>query len=119
MPTPDIEALTRMLTRLKLTAIRDQLDGLLGSAARRKLNLLDAVKMLCKAEVARKDERRIQMASSIAKFPFVRTLEGFEFEAQPSLDPKLIQNSPRPAVSPKGTRCCCSARPMWARRAWP
>jgi len=25
------------------------------------------------------------MAMSIAKFPFVRTLEGFEYEAQPSL----------------------------------
>jgi DNA replication protein DnaC len=35
--------------------------------------------------------RRIQMASSIAKFPFVRTLDQFEFDAQPSLDPKLIQ----------------------------
>ncbi len=89
--TPDVEALTRMLTRLKLTAIRDQLDSLLDSAARRKLNLVDTVKMLCEAEVARKDERRIQMASSIAKFPFVRTLEGFDFDAQPSLDPKLIQ----------------------------
>ena len=87
----DIEVLTRMLTRLKLTAIRDQLDSLLDSASRRKLTLLDTVKFLCEAEVARKDERRIQMASSIARFPCVRTLEGFEFEAQPSLDPKLIQ----------------------------
>jgi DNA replication protein DnaC len=80
-----------MLTRLKLTAIRDQLDSLLDSAARRKLSLIDTVKMLCEAEVARKDERRIQMASSIAKFPFVRTLDGFDFDAQPSLDPKLVQ----------------------------
>ena len=49
------------------------------------------MKLLCEAEVARKDERRIQMASSIAKFPFVRTLEGFEFAAQPSLDAKLVR----------------------------
>ncbi|WP_304440605.1 ATP-binding protein [Pelomonas sp. Root1217] len=28
---------------------------------------------------------------SIAKFPCVRTLEGFEFEAQPSIDPKLVR----------------------------
>lgn len=89
--TNDPEALTRMLTRLKLTAIRDQLDSLLDTAARRKLTLLDTVKLLCEAEVARKDQRRIQMASSIAKFPFVRTLDGFEFAAQPSLDPKLIR----------------------------
>src|SRR5207302_10820739 len=73
------------------TAIRDQLDSLLDTATRRKLTLLDTVKLLCEAEVARKDERRIQMASSIAKFPFVRTLDGFEFSAQPSLDPKLIR----------------------------
>lgn len=89
--TPDLEALMRMLTRLKLTAVRDQLDSLLDLATRRKLTLLDTVKLLCEAEVARKDERRIQMASSIAKFPFVRTLDGFEFPAQPSLDPKLIR----------------------------
>ncbi|WP_409513988.1 ATP-binding protein [Variovorax sp. MHTC-1] len=28
---------------------------------------------------------------SIAKFPCVRTLEGFEYEAQPSVDPKQIR----------------------------
>lgn len=89
--SPDLEALTQMLTRLKLTAIRDQLDSLLEAAARRKLTLLETVKFLCEAEIARKNERRIQMASSIAKFPFVRTLEGFDFDAQPSVDPKLIR----------------------------
>ena len=46
---------------------------------------------LCAAEIARKDQRRIAMAMSIAKFPFVRTLEGFEYEAQPSLDPGQIR----------------------------
>lgn len=87
----DPESLKRMLTRLKLTAIRDQLDTLLDTAARRKPTLLDPVQLLCEAEVARKDERRIQMASSIAKFPFVRTLDSFEFAAQPSLDAKLVR----------------------------
>jgi DNA replication protein DnaC len=32
------------------------------------------------------------MGTSIAKFPFVRTLEGFDFEAQPSLDPKQVRD---------------------------
>ena len=84
--------LTRMLTRLKLTAVRDQLDSLLDEAARRELSLRESLALLCAAEVARKDERRIQMAMSIAKFPFVRTLEDFEFDAQPSLDPKQIRD---------------------------
>lgn len=86
-----MDDLERMLTRLQLTAIRDQLDTLLDQAARADMTLREALAMLCAAEVARKDERRIQMGLSIAKFPFVRTLDGFEFEAQPSVDPKLVR----------------------------
>ena len=88
---PDIDALERRLTRLKLTAIRDGLDRLLDEAARSDFTLRESLAFLCEAEVARKDERRIQMASSIAKFPFVRTLEAFDFDSQPSLDPKQIR----------------------------
>jgi DNA replication protein DnaC len=86
-----VEELEAMLGRLRLTAIRDQLDNLLEEAARQELNLREALTWLCQAEIARKDQRRIAMAMSIAKFPFVRTLEGFEFEAQPSLDPGQIR----------------------------
>lgn len=88
----EADELTRMLTRLKLTAIRDQLDALLDEAARRQLSLRETLAFLCEAEVARKDERRIQMALSIAKFPYLRTLEDFEFDAQPSLDPRQIRD---------------------------
>jgi len=87
---PD-EGLIRMLTRLKLTAIRDQLTNLLDEASRRQLTLLDTLQFLCEAEIARKDGRRIQMGLSIAKFPCVRTLDTFDFEAQPSVDPRQIR----------------------------
>jgi DNA replication protein DnaC len=83
--------LWQMLSRLKLTAIRDQLDGLLDEASKRELTLRETVGLLCEREIARKDERRIEMALSIAKFPFVRDLAGFDFKAQPSLDPKQIR----------------------------
>jgi hypothetical protein len=42
-------------------------------------------------EIARRDERRISMASKSAQFPFVRELEGFDWSAQPSLDPRQIR----------------------------
>jgi DNA replication protein DnaC len=83
--------LPEMLGRLKLTAMRDRLDVLLDEAARRELNLPEALSLLCEAEVAHREERRIQMGLSIAKFPYVRTLEGFDFTAQPSLDPKQVR----------------------------
>jgi hypothetical protein len=59
----DHDELLDMLSRLKLTAIRDQLDSLLDEAARRELTLREAVAFLCAREIARKDERRVEMAS--------------------------------------------------------
>ena len=85
-------SLPEMLERLRLTALRDRLDGLLDEAARRDLTLPEALVLLCEAEVAHREERRIQMGLGIAKFPHVRTLESFDFAAQPSLDPKQVRD---------------------------
>jgi DNA replication protein DnaC len=89
--TIDHEGLPTALSRLKLTAIRDQLDSLLDEAAKRELTLREALAFLVEREIARKDERRITMASKIAHFPAVRDLDGFDFAAQPSLDPRQIR----------------------------
>lgn len=89
--TVDHEVLIAMLDRLKLTAVRDQLDTLLDEAARSEMTLREALAFLASREIARRDERRIHMASKIAQFPFVRELEGFEYDAQPSLDPRQIR----------------------------
>jgi DNA replication protein DnaC len=84
----DHEGLLTALSRLKLTAIRDQLDSLLDEAAKRELSLREALAFLVEREIARKDERRVTMASKIAHFPAVRDLDGFDFSAPPSLDPR-------------------------------
>lgn len=91
MLNAECERLEGMLTRLKLTAIRDQLETLLDEASRRDFSLRESLTFLCEAEVARKDQRRIAMGLSIAQFPFVRSLEDVDFEAQPSVDPKQIR----------------------------
>ena len=84
--------LERMLTRLKLTAIRDQLDGLLDEAGRGELTIREALTLFCEREIARKDQRRIEMSFGLARFPFVRDLSGFDFEAQPSVDKGQIRD---------------------------
>src|SRR5215471_1822118 len=81
----DHDHLIAMLNRLKLTAIRDQLDSLIDEAARRELTIREAVALFCEREIARKDERRIEMSIGLARFPFVRDLDGFDFSAQPSV----------------------------------
>jgi DNA replication protein DnaC len=83
--------LVAMLSRLKLTAIRDQLDSLVDEAGRRELTIREALGMFCEREIARKDERRIEMSIGLARFPFVRDLAGFDFAAQPSIDKSQVR----------------------------
>ena len=73
---PDEDRLTAMLTRLKLTAIRDGLDSLLDEASRGELTLRESLALLCVREIARKDSRRIEMAIGLARFPTPATSPG-------------------------------------------
>ena len=111
--------LPEMLGRLKLTAMRDRLDGLLDEAARRELSLPETLALLCEAEVAHREERRIQMGLGIAKFPYVRTLEGFDFAAQPSLDPKQVRELAACRWVANGDTLLVRARPASASRTSP
>jgi DNA replication protein DnaC/transposase len=87
----DHDHLTALLGRLKLTALRDQLDSLIDEAGRRELTIREALTLFCEREVARRDQRRIDMSFGLARFPFVRDLSGFDFGAQPSLDKAQIR----------------------------
>ena len=87
-----IDRLEAMLARLQPSGIRDQLDNLLDEAARANLSARETLILLCEREIARKDHRRIEMALKLAHFPAVKELAGFDFEAQPSIDPKQIRD---------------------------
>jgi DNA replication protein DnaC len=89
---PPTDPLDAMLARLQLCGIRDQLDSLLDEAARANLSARETLILLCEREIARKDHRRIEMALKLAHFPAVKELTGFDFEAQPSIDPKQIRD---------------------------
>ena len=69
--------LTALLDRLKLTVLRDQLDSLIDEAGRRDLTIREALTLFCEREVARRDQRRIDMSFGLARFPFVRDLTGW------------------------------------------
>jgi DNA replication protein DnaC len=99
----DHDHLLAMPNRLKLTAIRDQLDSRIDEAARREPTIREALSLFCEREIARKDERRIEISIGLARFPFVRDLDGFDGAcpraarsadpgaAQPSIDNKQIR----------------------------
>lgn len=83
--------LVGILTRLRLTGIRDRLDNLLDEASNKKMNLREAVAFLFEQEIDQKNQIRLRMGLNLAKFPYVRTMEQFDFTAQSSIDPGQIR----------------------------
>ncbi len=79
------------LGRLRLATTRETLPALLTEAAREKWTYLDFIDQMTRREVDSKQDKRVRMGMTIAHFPMVRTLEGFDFAAQPSVDERLVR----------------------------
>ena len=89
--SPQLERVTRYLTRLQLVATRDRLETLLQHAAKEESSYLDFLDRVLGEEVASKNEKRMKMGAQIAHFPLQRSLEDFDFSLQPSIDRALIR----------------------------
>jgi IstB-like ATP binding protein len=83
------------LSRLKLTGVRDQLDSLIDEASVMISQCVRRLALLCEREIARKNQHRIETPLKLAQVPFLRDLTGFDFAAQPSVDPEQIRDSCR------------------------
>ena len=91
MNPAQLERLREQLTRLRLLKSRERLDALLQEAAAKDLSYADFLDQVLGEEVAAKAEKNITMRTSLARFPFVKSLEAFDFTYQPSLDKKHLQ----------------------------
>jgi DNA replication protein DnaC len=85
------ERVLERLGRLHLTTTRETLPALLTEAAREKWTYLDFMDQFTRREAESKQDKRVRMGMTIAHFPMVRTLEGFDFAAQPSVDERLVR----------------------------
>ncbi|MCY1077036.1 ATP-binding protein [Archangium lansingense] len=79
------------LERLRLGHLAERLESLLAEAARTEPTYLDFIDALLREEVGAKQRKRISMGITIAHFPAVKTLEDFDFKAQPSVDQRLVR----------------------------
>lgn len=79
------------LKQLKLQRLSDQIDGYLQDAAKQQWGYDEFLRQLIDAELASKQDKRTEMGTRMARFPFVKTLESFEFAYQPSIDAKRIK----------------------------
>ena len=88
MKTDNLEEL---LGELRLTTIRDRLDNLLDEATRNNLTNRELIAFLINEELGSKRGKRVVMGTTMARFPFKRSLDDFDFASQPSVDPKQIR----------------------------
>lgn len=83
--------LDNMLGRLKLSCLRDRLDNLLDEASKKELNLREALAFFLEVELSSKTEKRVRMGQTMARFPYQKSLDAFDYGAQPSVDPKQVR----------------------------
>lgn len=86
------ERIGEHLTRLRLFKSRERYEALLQEAATREMSYSDFLDGLLTEEVESKTAKNITMRTHLARFPFVKSLEVFDFSYQPSLDRKQIQS---------------------------
>lgn len=85
-----MERLQESLGRLRLIKSRERLEALLQEAVTRELSYANFLDQLLTEEVSSKTQKNITMRTNLARFPFVKGLDAFDFGYQPSLDKKQI-----------------------------
>jgi DNA replication protein DnaC len=90
MNAAQLERLQEQCARLRLIKSRERLEALLQEASTQELPYADFLDRLLAEEVAAKTAKNVTMRTNLARFPFVKGLETFDFGYQPSLDKKQI-----------------------------
>jgi DNA replication protein DnaC len=85
------ERVQGQLARLKLARMADGLDMLSQEAAKQEWTYLAFLDRLLEMELSARYERDVAMKIKLAHFPFIKTLEQFDFAFQPSLNERQIR----------------------------
>src|SRR5213594_2514303 len=92
MSAAQLERLQEHLQRLRLFKVRERLEALLQDATTQETPYADFLDLVLTEEVASKTAKHVIMRTRLARFPFVKSLETFDFSYQPSIDRKQIQS---------------------------
>ncbi len=85
------EHLQAILERLKLTRVPERLDQLAEAAAKESWTYVEFLDRVLDVEVSARLERDVTMKTRLARFPFVKTLDQFDFSFQPALNEAQIR----------------------------
>ena len=90
--TPQLERLSAHCQRLRLHRVAVELTAVLEQAAKKDVSYADFLDNVLTREVEAKQEKHQAMRVMMARFPFQKTLESFDWKFQPSIEPKVIKD---------------------------
>jgi DNA replication protein DnaC len=90
MNPAQMERLSENLMKLRLLKSRERLEAVLQDAATKEMAYSDFLEQILSEEVAAKTQKNVAMRTAMARFPFVKPLETFDFGYQPSIDKKQV-----------------------------
>ena len=102
--------LDAMLKRLNLPTIRRLWSDLQVRAEKDGMSYADYLRTLAGEEIAHRDQTRVQRMTRKAHFPFLRTIEEFDFTYQTGLRKELLGSYLGPELVPEG-RCLVAFGP--------
>ncbi len=85
------ERIGSLMERLKLREMAGRYEPLAEEASEADWTYPDYLERLLEAEAAAKQERTVAIKTRMAHFPFLKTLDQFDFAFQPSIDRKAIK----------------------------
>ena len=87
-----IPELTPLLKQLRLSGILDSLEARNREAIDRKLAFTDFLSLLIHDEVARREQKKLDLRLRRANFRSQKTLEGFDFDRLPNLNRAAVHD---------------------------
>lgn len=119
MTTPQLERLSAHCQRLRLHRVEVELPTLLDQAAKKDVSYADFLDQVLTRELEAKQDKHRTMRISMARFPFQKTLETFDWKFQPSIEPKLIKELATGRFIADGENVLLLGPPGWGKRISP
>jgi len=83
--------LTGLLEKMKMEHLGAQLDAICEQAAKKDLGYRDFLTQALETEWKGRHQKGVESRLKMARFPWIKTLEQFDFSFQPSIDRKVVR----------------------------
>jgi len=111
------DSIKKSLVALRMPRALEMLDATLRRVEQGEITWVDALDNLLLEELTLRDNRRVSTALRMSRLTTVKTITGFDFAFQPSLDRnRILAPSSSSSTVPKSS--ICSGRPAPAKAIW-